>query len=99
MIFNNNCTGVHVIDAIEGVYVSDANAPESNNRQLYRNLAEVDQKIVELLVSDKFITTTQMAIQTGKSRQTVATRIKAQQEWGVVKRKEPDKGGFWGILQ
>lgn len=57
------------------------------------------QKIVELLVSDKFITTTQMAIQTGKSRQTIATRIKAQQEWGVVKRKEPDKGGFWGILQ
>ena len=40
-----------------------------------------------------------MAIQTGKSRQTIATRIKAQQEWGVVKRKEPDKGGFWGILQ
>ena len=31
LIFNNNCTGVHVIDAIEGVYVSDANAPESNN--------------------------------------------------------------------
>ena len=31
LIFNNNCTGVHVIDAIEGVYVSDANSPESNN--------------------------------------------------------------------
>ena len=29
--FNNIYTGVHVIDAIEGVYVSDANAPESNN--------------------------------------------------------------------
>ena len=31
LIFNNICTGVNVIDAIEGVYVSDANAPESNN--------------------------------------------------------------------
>ena len=31
LIFNNIYTGVHVIDAIEGVYVSDANAPESNN--------------------------------------------------------------------
>lgn len=57
------------------------------------------QKIVELLVSDKFIITTQMAIQTGKSRQTIATRIKEQQEWGVVKRNGPDKGGFWEILQ
>ena len=66
---------------------------------LYRNLTEVDQKIAELLVSNKFITTTQMAIQTGKSRQTIATRIKEQQEWGVVKRNEPDKGGFWGILK
>ena len=57
------------------------------------------QKNVELLVSDKFITTTQMAILKGKSRQTVATRIKAKQEWGVVKRNGPDKGGFWEILQ
>ena len=40
-----------------------------------------------------------MAIQTGKSRQTIATRIKAQQEWGVVKRNGPDKGGFWEMLQ
>ena len=66
---------------------------------LYRNLIEVDQKIVELLVANKFITTTQMAIWTGKSRQTIATRIKEQQEWGVVKRNGPDKGGFWEILQ
>ena len=29
--FNNICTEVHVIDAIKGVYVSDANSPESNN--------------------------------------------------------------------
>ena len=38
------------------------------------------QKNVELLVSDKFITTTQMASHTGKSRQTIATRIKELQE-------------------
>ena len=66
---------------------------------LYRNLTEVDKKNVELLVSDKFITTTQMAIWMGKSRQTIATRIKELQEWGVVKRNEPDKGGFWEILK
>ena len=105
MIFNNNCTGIHVIDAIEGVYVSDVNAPESNNESsgqtdnFTETLQKLTKKIAELLVSNKFITTTQMAIQTGKSRQTIATRIKEQQEWGVVKRKEPDKGGFWGILQ
>ena len=53
---------------------------------------------IELLVSDKFITTTQMAIQTGKSRQTIPTRIKELQGRGVVKRNGPDKGGFWEIL-
>ena len=32
LIFNNICTGVHVIDAIEGVCVSDANAPERKKK-------------------------------------------------------------------
>ena len=84
MIFNNNYTRVHVIDAIEGVYVGNANDAENNNEQddqkgtsqkSYRNR----QEIIEPRVSgatDKFVTTTQMAIQTGKSRQTIATRIK-----------------------
>lgn len=97
---------------IEGVYVSAANDTESNNepsgqadnftetlQKLYRNLTEIDRKIVELIVSNKFVTTTQMATQIGKSRQTVATRIKELQERGVVKRIGPDKGGFWEILQ
>ena len=51
-----------------------------SDRQLYRNLTEVDKKNVELLVSDKFITTTQMAILKDKSCQTIATRIKELQE-------------------
>ena len=68
-------------------------------QKLYRNLTEIDRKIVELIVSNKFVTTTQMATQIGKSRQTVATRIKELQERGVVKRIGPDKGGFWEILQ
>lgn len=97
---------------IEGVYVSAANDTESNNepsaqadnftetlQKPYRNLTEIDRKIVELIVSNKFVTTTQMATQIGKSRQTVATRIKELQERGVVKRIGPDKGGFWEILQ
>ena len=36
LIFNNNCTGVHVIDAIEGVYVSDANAQKAIMNQVVR---------------------------------------------------------------
>ena len=97
---------------IEGVYVSAANDTESNNepsgqadnftetlQKPYRNLTEIDRKIVELIVSNKFVTTTQMATQIGKSRQTVATRIKELQERGVVKRKGPVKGGFYEILQ
>lgn len=33
MIFNNNYTGIHVIDAIEGVYVGNDNAAEDTNEQ------------------------------------------------------------------
>lgn len=68
-------------------------------QKLRRNHTIVESKIIELILFDKFITTTQIAIQIGKSRQTIATRIKELQERGVVKRKGPDKGGFWEFLQ
>ncbi|MDO4957820.1 MAG: winged helix-turn-helix transcriptional regulator [Prevotellaceae bacterium] len=45
------------------------------------------------------MTTTQMATQIGKSRQTVATRIKILQERGIIRRNGPDKGGFWEICE
>lgn len=48
---------------------------------------------------DKFVTTTKMAEQIGKSRQTIATRIKELQEKGIVKRNGPDNGGFWEIIK
>lgn len=68
-------------------------------QKLHRNHTIVESKIIELILFDKFITTTQMTIQIGKSRQTIATRIKELQERGVVKRKGPGKGGFWEFLQ
>lgn len=88
MIFNNNCTGIHVIDAIEGVYVGNDNAAKDTNEQgvqkgtlqkSYRNIQEIIEPSVSS-ATDKFVTTTQMASHTGKSRQTIATRIKELQE-------------------
>ncbi|MDO5342249.1 MAG: winged helix-turn-helix domain-containing protein, partial [Bacteroidia bacterium] len=58
-----------------------------------------DRKIIELIVSDNFITTTQMATHIGKSRQTIATRMKELQDRGIVKRNGPDNGGFWEIVK
>ena len=55
MIFNNICTGVHVIDAIEGVYVGNDNAAKDTNEQgdqkgtvqkLQRNHTIVESKIL-----------------------------------------------------
>ena len=55
LIFNNNCTGVHVIDAIEGVYVGNDNAAKDTNEQgdqkgtvqkLQRNHTIVESKIL-----------------------------------------------------
>ena len=91
MIFNNNYTRVHVIDAIEGVYVGNANDAENNNEQddqkgtsqkSYRNRQEIEPRVSG--ATDKFVTTTQMAIQTGKSRQTIATRIKEYKKKEVL---------------
>ena len=55
LIFNNICTGVHVIDAIEGVYVGNAKDAKNNNEQgnqkgtlqkLHRNHTETDRKLL-----------------------------------------------------
>ena len=68
---------------------------------LFRNYTEIiqKQKTVEPIVFDKCVTITQMASRIGKSLQMIVTRIKELQKRGVVKRKGPDKGGFWDILQ
>ena len=55
LIFNTNCTGVHVIDAIVGVYVGNDNAAKDTNEQgdqkgtvqkLQRNHTIVESKIL-----------------------------------------------------
>ena len=55
LVFNNICTGVHVIDAIEGVYVGNDNAAKDTNKQgdqkgtvqkLQRNHTIVEGKIL-----------------------------------------------------
>ncbi|MCQ2306772.1 MAG: putative DNA binding domain-containing protein [Bacteroidales bacterium] len=100
------------VDGIEGVYISNGDDAGDINEQggqkgdftetlqkLYRNLTQTDKKIIELIVSDNFITTTQMAAHIGKSRQTIATRMKELQDRGIVKRNGPDNGGFWEIVK
>ena len=76
-----------IIVAIERVDVGNANDAKDTNEQdvrkrLYRNFIDMIQKMktVELIVFDKFVTTTQMAILKDKSCQTIATRIKELQE-------------------
>ena len=77
-----------IIVAIEGIDVGNANDAKDTNEQdgqkgTLQNLYRYDtkkMKSVELIVSDKFVTTTQMATQIVKSRQTIATRIKELQE-------------------
>ncbi len=77
-----------IIVAIEGVNVGNANDAKDTNEQdgqkvtlqkLYRYDTK-KMKTVELIVFDKFVTTTQMAILKDKSCQTIATRIKELQE-------------------
>lgn len=100
------------VDGIEGVHVSNGDDTEDISehsgqngnsteilQKLYRNFTDIDRTIIELIISDNLVTTTQMAAQIGKSRQTIATRIKELQEKGIVKRIGPDNGGHWEIIK
>lgn len=86
---------------IDGIYASSDDTIEQGGQKdgFYRNFTEIDRKIIELIVSDNFVTTTNMAAQIGKSRQPIATRIKELQEKGIVRRSGLDNGVFWEICE
>lgn len=59
---------------------------------------KTSQKIIELIKEDSYISTTKMAEIIGVDRRNIARNIKKLQEQGVVRRVDPDKGGFWEVI-
>lgn len=54
--------------------------------------------IMDMIVQDAKITSTQMAATLGINRSAVSKHLKKMQEDGTVRREGPDKGGKWIIL-
>ena len=53
--------------------------------------------ILELIVMDAKVTSTQMAESLGINRSAVSKHLKKMQEDGIIRREGPDKGGRWVI--
>ncbi|WP_456104762.1 winged helix-turn-helix transcriptional regulator [Prevotella sp.] len=53
--------------------------------------------ILELIVMDAKVTSTQMAESLGINRSAVSKHLKKMQEDGIIRREGPDKGGKWVI--
>ena len=54
--------------------------------------------IMDMIVQDAKITSTQMAATLGINRSAVSKHLKKMQEDGTVRREGPDKGGKWVVL-
>ena len=54
--------------------------------------------ILDMIVQDAKITSTQMAATLGINRSAVSKHLKKMQEDGTVRREGPDKGGKWVVL-
>ena len=69
--------------------------------------SEVDRKggqktrdvILDMIIQDAKVTSTQMAESLGINRSAVSKHLKKMQENGVIKRVGPDKGGHWEIIE
>ena len=69
--------------------------------------SEVDRKggqktrdvILDMIIQDAKVTSTQMAESLGINRSAVSKDLKKMQENGIIKRVGPDKGGHWEIIE
>ena len=54
--------------------------------------------ILNMIIQNEKITSTQMAETLGINRSAVSKHLKKMQEDGIIKREGPDKGGKWIVL-
>ena len=55
--------------------------------------------ILDMIIQDAKVTSTQMAESLGINRSAVSKDLKKMQENGIIKRVGPDKGGHWEIIE
>ncbi len=74
------------------------NANQNVTENVTKNVTEKEKAIIELIQTNQYITTSQMAEMLGVVRMTVSRAINSLKEKGIVKRVDGDKGGHWEIL-
>jgi predicted HTH transcriptional regulator len=55
--------------------------------------------ILDMIIQNAKVTSTQMAESLGINRSAVSKHLKKMQENGIIKRVGPDKGGHWEIIE
>ena len=64
-----------------------------------KNGRETRQAILDMIVQDEKISSTQIALNLGINRSAVSKHLKKLQDDGIIKREGPDKGGRWIIIK
>jgi len=75
----------------------NVNFDASTQKSTQKSVQKSTQKIIDLIVSNPFITTQEMAESLGVGRSAIAKAIAKMQKNGIICRVGPDKGGYWKV--
>ena len=76
-------------------------APHTHHQKVDRKggqKTKTRDAILNMIIQNEKITSTQMAETLGINRSAVSKHLKKMQEDGIIKREGPDKGGKWIVL-
>jgi len=84
--------------AIDSGGVKEGNVTKDGVKDGVKELTEIQKVIIKEMLSDSYITTSEMAQKTGIKFRTLQRYISQLQSMGVVVRKDGRKDGHWEVL-
>ena len=70
-----------------------------NHSKITVNLTQVQEKILEAVKENKYVSQTELATQLAITRETINRNMKKLREQGIIKRVGADKNGHWEIVE
>ena len=70
-----------------------------NHSKITVNLTQVQQKILEAVKENKYVSQSELATQLAITRETINRNMKKLREQGIIKRMGADKNGHWEIVE
>ena len=94
----NRYTHVRYNQAIKAYDEKDNVTSHKSHSKITGDLTQVQQKILEAIMQNKYISQTELASQLSIARETVNRNMKKLQEQSIIRRIGADKNGHWEIL-